>query len=183
MNYIDKMMQMLKEGYSFEEITENLYLNYSAAVDIDEVYRIRKKISEVYGCNLNDVKLIGSSHIGYTYKDGKLQTRENPKDYDFGIISADIFTKYFHQVKLERMSYKKKNSYMGNIMNGKLHPLHANKDFLERLEQINMKIQEDLGVKRHITVCFYLSEQDFTLSDFQLTDLSVVLAGTILALN
>ena len=26
MNYIDKMMHMLEEGYTFEEITENLYL-------------------------------------------------------------------------------------------------------------------------------------------------------------
>ena len=33
MNYIDKMMHMLEEGYTFEEITENLYLNYSAAID------------------------------------------------------------------------------------------------------------------------------------------------------
>jgi len=96
-------MNMLKEGYSFEEITENLYLNYSAAIDIDEVYRIRKKISERYGCNLNDVKLIGSSHTGYTYKEGKLQIRDNPKDYDFEIIGSEIFAKYFHKVNCDAL--------------------------------------------------------------------------------
>ncbi|MDD6734650.1 MAG: hypothetical protein PUE21_08970 [Lachnospiraceae bacterium] len=161
MNYIDKMMNMLKEGYSFEEITENLYLNYSAAIDIDEVYRIRKKISERYGCNLNDVKLIGSSHTGYTYKEGKLQIRDNPKDYDFGIIGSEIFTKYFHKVNCDALSERQKNSYMFNIMNGKLHPLYAGRDFLDELESINSDIQKELSVKRHITVCFYLSEYDF----------------------
>lgn len=161
MNYVDKMMNMLEEGYTFEEITENLYLNYSAAMDVDEVYRIRKKISEKYICNLNDVKLIGSSHTGYTYKDGKLQVRDNPKDYDFGIIGSAVFTKYFHKVKLNDLTNKQKNSYMGNIMNGKLHPKYADKDFLEELETINGNIQNELSVKRHITVCFYLSEYDF----------------------
>ena len=161
MNYIDKMMYMLKEGYTFEEITENLYLNYSAAIDVDEVYRIRKKISEKYGCNLNDVKLIGSSHTGYTYKDGKLQIRDNPKDYDFGIIGPEIFIKFFHKVNFDSISNNQKNSYMGNILNGKLHPLYADKYFLEELEAINNDIQNELSVKRHITVCFYLSEYDF----------------------
>ena len=161
MNYIDKMMHMLEEGYTFEEITENLYLNYSAAIDVDEVYRIRKRISEKYGCNLNDVKLIGSSHTGYTYKEGRLQVRDNPKDYDFGIISSEVFTKYFHKVNLNDMSNKKKISYMVNIMNGKLHPLYAGKGFLDELEAINSDIQNELSVKRHITVCFYLSEYDF----------------------
>lgn len=161
MNYIDKMMHMLEEGYTFEEITENLYLNYSAAIDVDEVYRIRKRISEKYGCNLNDVKLIGSSHTGYTYKEGRFQVRDDPKDYDFGIISSEVFTKYFHKVNLNDMSNKKKNSYMVNIMNGKLHPLYAGKGFLDELEAINSDIQNELSVKRHITVCFYLSEYDF----------------------
>lgn len=161
MNYIDKMMDMLERGYTFEEVTENLYLNYSAAIDVDEVYRIRKKISEKYECNLNDVKLIGSSHTGYTYKDGELQERENPKDYDFGIIGSEIFTKYFHKVKYKNITSKQKNSYIGNVMNGKLHPLYADKDFREELESVNRNIQNELSVKRHITVCFYLSEYDF----------------------
>ncbi|CUQ23235.1 Uncharacterised protein [Anaerostipes hadrus] len=161
MNYIDKMMYMLKEGYTFEEITENLYLNYSAVVDVDEVYRIRKKISEKYGCNLNDVKLIGSSHTGYTYKNKKLQIRKNPKDYDFGIIGSEIFIKYFHKVKIENITLKNKQSYINNIMKGKLHPKYTDKNFLDELEETNEKIQNELKVKRHITICFYMSEYDF----------------------
>lgn len=161
MNYIDKMIQMLKADYSIEEITENLYLNYSAAIDTDEVYKIRKRISCAYGCDLNEVKLIGSSHTGYTYKKGKLQERNDPKDYDFGIISASTFTKQFHEVCIDKIRMEKKNAYIYNILKGKLHPYYANKDYLEKIERINSIIQKELGVKRHITVCFYLSEQDF----------------------
>lgn len=161
MSYIDKMMYMLKEGYTFEEVTENLYLNYSAAIDVDEVYRIRKKISEKYGCNLNDVKLIGSSHIGYTYKYGKLLVRDDPKDYDFGIIGAEIFAKFFHEVNFNKIKDHNKGLYQLNIMKGKIHPLYADREFLCALEKINNSIQDELSVKRHITICFYLSEYDF----------------------
>ena len=72
-DYIAKMQEMLSEGYSKEEVAENLYLNYHSVTNTDEVYKIRKRIALSYGCNLNDVKLIGSSHTGYTYKDGQLR--------------------------------------------------------------------------------------------------------------
>ena len=58
-------------------------------------YTVLEREFRKYGCNLNDVKLIGSSHTGYTYKEGRLQVRDDPKDYDFGIISSEVFTKIF----------------------------------------------------------------------------------------
>ena len=77
------------------------------------------------------------------------------------LLVLKYLQKYFHKVNLNDMSNKKKNSYMVNIMNGKLHPLYAGKGFLDELEAINSDIQNELSVKRHITVCFYLSEYDF----------------------
>ena len=50
---------------------------------------------------------------------------------------------------------------MGAILNGKLHPNHANKVFYEEIEKINRAIMEDLKVTMHISVCFYLSEKAF----------------------
>lgn len=75
-------------------------MNYSAVIDVDEVYRIRKKISEKYGCNLNDVKLIGSSHTGYTYKEGKLQIRDDPKDYDLELLALKFLQSIFIRLVL-----------------------------------------------------------------------------------
>ena len=160
-DYIEKMQGMLSDGYSMEEVAENLYLNYHSVINTDEVYRLRKMIAKKYNCNLNDVKLIGSSHTGYTYKEGKLQKRDNPKDYDFAIINTDVFVKYFHMVNLDKISKAEKMKYMRGILNGKIHPLYADKKFLNDIEKINLGIMNELNVMKHVSICFYLSEKAF----------------------
>lgn len=161
MDYIERMQDMLSKGYSMDEVAENLYLNYHSVINTDEVYQLRKAIAKKYNCNLNDVKLIGSSHTGYTYKDGKLLKRDNPKDYDFAIINADVFTRFFHQVDLSKIDDGEKRKYAIGILHGKLHPLHANQDFLIKLEKKNTEIMKELKIAKHVSVCFYLSEKDF----------------------
>ncbi|MEG2146426.1 MAG: hypothetical protein RRY06_07325 [Lachnospiraceae bacterium] len=161
MDYIDKMQELLSIGYSKTEVAENLYLNYHSVINTDEVYRIRKRIACDYNCNINDVKLIGSAHTGYTYKDNRLQKRDHPKDYDFAIINANVFVKYFHKVDLDQISKEHKRYYIGAMLNGKIHPYHANKSLLNELEMMNQIIMKDLDVKMHISVCFYISEKAF----------------------
>lgn len=161
MDYIDKMQELLSDGYSMEEVAENLYLNYHSVINTDEVYKIRKRIANDYNCNINDVKLIGSAHTGYTYKDSRLQKRDHPKDYDFAIINANVFVKYFHKVDLDQIHKDHKRYYIGAMLNGKLHPFHANKLLLDELEKMNQTIMSDLDVKMHISVCFYISEKAF----------------------
>ena len=117
MDYIEKMQELLSSGYSKTEVAENLYLNYHSIINTDEVYKIRKRIAHDYDCNINDVKLIGSAHTGYTYKEERLQKREHPKDYDFAIINANVFVKYFHKVDINKIAKNHKNYYMGSILN------------------------------------------------------------------
>jgi hypothetical protein len=161
MDYIEKMQNMLSNGYSMDEVAENLYLNYHSVINTDEVYRLRKAIAKKYNCNLNDVKLIGSAHTGYTYKDGKLQKRDNPKDYDFAIINADIFIRFFHMVDVDKIVANERRMYIDGILHGKFHPLHAGQEFLRKLEKKNATIMKELEVSKHVSVCFYLSEKDF----------------------
>lgn len=161
MDYIDKMQELLSIGYSNREVAENLYLNYHSVINTDEVYKIRKRLAVDYKCNINDVKLIGSSHTGYTYKDGKLLKRDDPKDYDFAIINTDVFVEFFHKVELDKIYYSHKSRYIGSMLNGKLHPLHVNKKLQLELDKVNTNIMKDLHVKRHISVCFYISEKAF----------------------
>lgn len=161
-DYIHKFEDLLKQQYTLEQVAENLYLNYQSVFNTDEVYKIRKSISEKYGCSLNDVKLIGSAHTGYTFKNNKIMKRSNPKDYDFGIINTSTFVNFFHKVKINNIrDNEEKKIYTGQILNGKLHPKHADKDFLSEIEYINNQIAEELEISRHITVCFYLSEKAF----------------------
>ena len=161
MDYIENMQNMLSAGYTMVEVAENLYLNYHSVINKDEVYRLRKAIAKKYDCNLNDVKLIGSSHTGYTYKCGKLLKRENPKDYDFAIINADVYIRFFHMVDIDQIEKKEKRMYINGILRGKLHPLHAGKRFLKELEKKNKEIMKEVDVSKHVSVCFYLSEKDF----------------------
>lgn len=98
MDYVEKLEDLLSQKYTYHEIAENLYLNYSSLIDTDEVYRIRKRLSEIFGCNMNDVRLIGSAHTGYTFKNDKLEIRKNPKDYDFAIISPNVFAAYLNEI-------------------------------------------------------------------------------------
>lgn len=161
MDYIEKMQGMLSDGYSMDEVAENLYLNYHSVINTDEVYRLRKAIAKRYNCNLNDVKLIGSSHTGYTYKKGKLLKRDNPKDYDFAIINPDVFIRFFHMVDINKIMDNDKRMYINGILHGKLYPLHAGKEFLLKLEKKNNAIMRELSILKHVSVCFYLSEKDF----------------------
>ena len=160
-DYIEKMQNMLSNGYTMNEVAENLYLNYHSVINTDEVYKLRKAIAKKYYCNLNDVKLIGSSHTGYTYKEGKLLKRDNPKDYDFAIINQDVFTRYFHMVDVDKICKDKKIKYIDAILHGKLHPIYADYAFLNSLEKKNQAIMKENNVKKHVSVCFYLSEKDF----------------------
>ena len=149
-DYIVEMQNMLSKGYKMEEVAENLYLNYHSVINNDEVYRLRKLIAIRYGCNLKDVRLIGSAHTGYTNKEGKIQKRDDPKDYDFAIIDADVFTRYFHLVNMEKISKDNKSKYMGAFLNGKIHPRYADKKFLNMLETINNEIMRELNIKKHV---------------------------------
>ncbi len=160
-DYVDKLVNMLKEGYGMEEVAENIYLNYHSVFHTDEIYRIRKAISVEYNCNLNDVKLIGSAHTGYTIQNGNLVKRDEPNDFDFAIINADVFIKYFHKVDIENMTQQRLKAYNKRVLNGKIHPLYADDSLQRELDTINQSINEKLNVSKHISICFYISEKAF----------------------
>lgn len=159
MDYIKKLEELLSKGYTHQEIAENLYLNYQSVIDTDEVYKIRKKISQKYLCNINDVKLIGSAHTGYTHTNGKILKRENPEDYDFAIISAEVFVRIFHKVNLKNL--RNNELYQRNVLRGKIHPFYADNKLCTEINNNNKDISEELKITRHISVCFYLSEKAF----------------------
>lgn len=161
MDYIKKLEDLLSKKYSYREIAENLYLNYCSLIDTDEVYRIRKKLSQIFVCNLNDVRLIGSAHTGYSFKNDKLEIRDNPKDYDFAIIDPVVFATYFHKINVSKIEAKNIGNYTKYILQGKIHPLYADSKFLKEIQTMYINISGELGIKRHITVCFYLSEKAF----------------------
>lgn len=158
MNYERKFYELINAGYSINEIAENIYLNYNSYDDVDLIYKIKKQISQKYFCSLNSIKLIGSSHTGYSVVEQNL-VQKAPKDYDFAIIDTGLFIKYFEKTNISQIADKRK--YIGNFVNGKIHPYYETKDIKDELDCINEKIEEELKLDRHLTICFYLSEKAF----------------------
>lgn len=160
-NYIGKFYELECKGNSVEEITENIYLNYPSLYENDQVYVIRKKLSQIYNCNLNDIKLIGSAHIGFTFdmKEKELVERDEPSDYDFAIIDTSLFSYYFDRVNFEVLRNKKR--FQCNLNEGIIHPFYADESFLEDLNKKHEEIKKEANLDKKISVCFYISEKSF----------------------
>ncbi|MBR8702126.1 MULTISPECIES: hypothetical protein [unclassified Fusobacterium] len=126
---LDKIKLFEKKGISFEEIAENIYLNYSSVKDIDLIYKIKKEISKQFSCGLMQILLIGSSHTGFS-KNFELT---DGKDFDFCIIDYSVFEKILLKVQYNKLSKKKKENFYKNLLNGKLHyHYNKNKDYSTR---------------------------------------------------
>lgn len=160
-DYVEKLKELVKKGDEIESVTENIYLNYHSTYHTDEVYKLRKALAIEYGCDLNSVKLIGSAHTGYTFKNDRLELRKEPNDYDFAIISPVVFTRVFHEISVNDMNSGTKKNFVKWILCGKIHPRYADETFLKKIQKSNNTIMKQMGVKKHISICFYLSEKDF----------------------
>lgn len=158
--YEKLFFELLEKGYSLEEITENIYLNYNAYDDVDIIYRTKKLISQSYNCPINSIKLIGSAHTGFSVDKFNLLTKQ-PADYDFAIVDAAIFIKFYHKIVFDNLTSWNKKHYVLNFVSGKIHPLYINRETKDEINKINKSIQEKMGLTKHITICFYLSEESF----------------------
>lgn len=160
MSYYEKFQSWINEGQSIPQICENLYFNYHSVFSNDEVFKIKKALSKVYNCDIKDIRLTGSAHIGFTYKNNKVEDRENPRDYDFAIINPYVISNELSKISIENV----KDSFSSNFVKGKFHPLHADKGYLDSIKNEMGEIQKELGISKSITVCFYLSEHSFIKS-------------------
>ncbi|WP_175613226.1 hypothetical protein [Fusobacterium mortiferum] len=153
---LDKFKLFESEGKSFEEISENIYLNYSSIKDIDLIYKIKKEISKEFSCGLMQILLIGSSHTGFS----KNFEKTEGKDYDFCIIDYQIFEKILLKVQTTKL-YKNKDNFYKNLSKGKLHYHYVDNELKRELEDIFERIRLNLKISKQISICFYISERAF----------------------
>lgn len=163
MDLLSKFNELHKKGQPLEEIVENIFLNYNAYTNNDDIYVIKKQIAKEFNVEINNVKLIGSSHTGFK----NFVPREVTKDYDFAIIDPFIFREYLLRVDINKLGSKNKYEYINNISKGKIHILYApseiKKEIEDKLENIKSKIKDNYSVTidKSISVCFYVSERAF----------------------
>ncbi|HDI3056377.1 hypothetical protein HYH85_11330 [Clostridium botulinum] len=163
MDLLDKFNELHSKGYSMQNIVENIFLNYNAYTNNDDIYFLKKKISSYFKVELNNVKLIGSSHTGFK----EFRPREQTKDYDFAIIDPFLFREFLLKIKTNQMNMHSMELYVKNLAEGKLHILYSNKEIKTNikmiLEDIKLQIEEEEKIKidKDISVCFYISEKAF----------------------
>lgn len=163
MDLLDKFNELHSKGYSMQNIVENIFLNYNAYTNNDDIYFLKKKISSYFKVELNNVKLIGSSHTGFK----EFRPREQTKDYDFAIIDPFLFREFLLKIKTNQMNMHNMELYVKNLAEGKLHILYSNKEIKTNikmiLEDIKLQIEKEEKIKidKDISVCFYISEKAF----------------------
>lgn len=153
LEYLRKIyINMLEEGYGKEEVIKNLFLNYSTFVDDNQViYSHKDKISKEFNIDLRNIFLIGSRHIGLKIENKELKFKsefDENTDYDYAIIDANLFSRYFDQYESEDKKYLK------NLCKGFLHPLYN--------KPLKAEIEKKIGnIPGKISICIYLSEKSF----------------------
>jgi len=157
-NYREKFFELMCKGSTLDEAVENLYINYSSYTQLDLIYKIKKAISIAFKVSIGDVKLIGSSHTGFSLCDCKIVDREHPLDFDFAIVNSTLYTKYFEKMVKSCRSKDAHSQYEKNALQGKIHPLYIDECLKEPIDSNLGKIQEILKIDKHISVCFYISE-------------------------
>ncbi len=131
-SYLDKCLELHKQGKEIKSIIENIYINYSSSEDNDKIYEYKKVISKQFNVSLKDIKLIGSAHTSFSKKSGELKDKLDPNDYDFAIINTSLFNKYWIMLNndLNEVSLvtRKNKLFYDYLKRGKIHPFHLNQD-------------------------------------------------------
>lgn len=167
---LKKFLELHNKGQSISEITENIFLNYNAFDNNDEIFVLKKLISQKFNVEINSVKLIGSSHTGF--KD--FEKKDNPKDFDFAIIDPFYFREIMYKVNINNLKEENKVNYIENVLKGKIHVLYINNEIKYDINQNILAVKdryfEITGKKivKSLTVCIYISEKSFAKcqSDF-----------------
>lgn len=163
MDLLEKFEELHSKGCTIQDIVENIFLNYNAYTNNDDVYYLKKQIAVRYGVELNCVKLIGSSHTGFK----KFEKRTRTKDYDFAIIDPFLFREYLLRVNTSEIKKEDFSLYTNNLARGKLHILYVNNSVKEEIKSelanIKLKVKKEnkVEIDKDISICFYISEQAF----------------------
>ncbi len=163
MDLLSKFHELHGAGHPLHEIVENIFLNYNAYTNNDDIYFIKKLIANEFKVEINNVKLIGSSHTGFK----NFEPRDITKDYDFAIIDPFLFREYLLEIDINKLNKQRTYNYTNNLSKGKIHVLYAPKEVKEKienkLENVKSSIYDIRGIKidKSISVCFYVSERAF----------------------
>ncbi|HBL8239553.1 TPA: hypothetical protein LTU01_002871, partial [Listeria monocytogenes] len=117
-NYYEMCISFFKEdkaSCSTDEFIQKLFfLHPTLKVDVDLLHQIIKQINNRLNIPYHDIKVIGSSHTGFSFIDKsrtnkvKFYDDNKPSDIDIAIINSDLF------VDVLEKTVKKTDNYTNN---------------------------------------------------------------------
>ncbi|EOB3455090.1 hypothetical protein ACIJDO_000207 [Enterococcus hirae] len=106
------------EKYSTDEFIQKLFFLYpSLKVDLDLLHKINRQISSVLDIPYHDIKVIGSSHTGFSFIDKertgtvKFYNTAEPSDIDIAIINDSIFIDILEKTVIRTENYSDNTAF------------------------------------------------------------------------
>ncbi|KAF5087383.1 hypothetical protein DSECCO2_49450 [anaerobic digester metagenome] len=126
------------QNFSADEFIQKLFfLHPTLKIEIGLLHRITKQISDTLAIPYHDIKVIGSSHTGFSFIDKnetgnvKFYDQSNPSDIDIAIINNKLFVDILEKTATktdnytDNTSFKSKDSlkyFKKNIPSGFIRP-------------------------------------------------------------
>lgn len=174
--YFERIIDEYLKNQDFEGLINDVFLLYlPLKIEHELLFKILKNIHEEYNIPFRDIKIIGSSHLGFSLcKKSKTNPMEFKKfneesDIDIAIINQNLFYKLFNETITisNRFSdltkfYKKEHVEMfkQNILKGYIRPdTIPNCKLKNKWNRFFTELSIDINKK--ITAAIYLNEKTF----------------------
>lgn len=178
--YYEMCINFFKEDesntYTSNEFIQKLFFLYpTLKIEYDLLHKITKQISDELSIPYHDIKVIGSSHVGFSFIDKlepgsvKFFDDDKPSDVDIAIINSNLFTSTLEKTILksegltdntsfknvDSFKYFKKNVPLGFIRPDSIGCEETRNSWLDFFSELS----SNYGIK--ISGAIYLSEVFF----------------------
>lgn len=178
-DYINTINEYIKNtpdhtNGNISEFFNKLFFTYpSTKIDKDKISEITNLISSEFDIPYHDIKVIGSSHIGFSlvkpYNENRIKLFDEDSDIDFAIVNRNLFyklftltlkaTKFYTDLTTFNNAHSHKY-YINNLPFGFIRPdTIGDKSFRSKWLRFFEDISHDYNIK--ISAAIYLDEQCF----------------------
>lgn len=167
MSYREIIDRYIDEDKNEFDLINDLYLSYpTLKLSTEDLILIRTRLHKELAIDYSSIKIIGSSHIGFsTYKNTEFS---DESDIDIAIISERLFNS-IHKEVIDKTKGLHDRSlfatggfgvFKNNFLRGYIRDVHLmNTSFKVHVQRLCEDLSSELG--RNVNIAFYLNEDTF----------------------
>lgn len=175
-NYFKKVINEYLENQDFENLINDIFLLYlPLKIEHKLLFKILKSIHEEFKIPFRDIKVVGSSHLGFSLcKTSEINSSEFKKfnddsDIDIAIINQELFHKLFNETitisnrfsnltafsKIEHVETFKQNILKGYIRPDTIPNCKLKNKWYRFFKELSIEID------KRVSAAIYLNEKTF----------------------